>query len=238
MKVGRIFRQVTQCRAHCFDSPANAGPQIWTRQLSITTMSCVGASEPSSFRHRRGTGHGTFDHHRGDHVTQIASADRLPSFQAERRQSRRLAWLAHQSHHVRADGGLDKHQPGTIKHTLRFGTFALSARCRSPPAAAFWKRDVVSVEKTPERAGRLVLIRRFGRGYQGQVRPLGEIRSKSTTAKCAATATDLRGAFADTYRSRPYRRRHADLATPRRTGLHSCDNALPQESRPSACQPP
>src|SRR4029077_18101974 len=27
-EVGRIFRQVTQCRAHCFDSPANAGPQM------------------------------------------------------------------------------------------------------------------------------------------------------------------------------------------------------------------
>src|SRR5271167_4300381 len=28
IEVGRIFRQVTQCRAHCFDSPANAGPQM------------------------------------------------------------------------------------------------------------------------------------------------------------------------------------------------------------------
>ena len=38
IEVGRIFRQVTQCRAHCFDSLANAVPR-WTRQLSITTMS-------------------------------------------------------------------------------------------------------------------------------------------------------------------------------------------------------
>src|ERR1700723_496190 len=52
IEVGRIFRQVTQCRAHCFDSPANAGPQM---DPAVIHHDDVVASEPSSFRHRRGT---------------------------------------------------------------------------------------------------------------------------------------------------------------------------------------
>ena len=38
IEVGRIFRQVTQCRARFFDSRRMPGPR-WTRQLSIMTMS-------------------------------------------------------------------------------------------------------------------------------------------------------------------------------------------------------
>ena len=118
IEVGRIFRQVTQCRAHCFDSPANAGPQM---DPAVIHHDDVVASERRNqavfdIGEEHLSGHGTFDHHRGDHfiVTQSGhEGDRLPSSKrngANHPDATRGS--PSQSHHVRADGGLvDKHQP-------------------------------------------------------------------------------------------------------------------------------
>src|SRR4029077_4581142 len=92
---------------------------------------------------------------------------------------------------------------------------------------------------------RLVLIRRFAqfcnRFYQGQVRPLGDqIQNldRELFQRRNAPAARLRGGAPLLIPAlQPlYRRRHADLETlcclaSRRTGLHSCDNALPQVTR-------
>ena len=54
---------------------------------------------------------------------------------------------------------------------------ATSARCRSAACSTFFERDVVSVEKTPERAAAGFdpsLAQFCNRFYQGQVRPLGD----------------------------------------------------------------
>ena len=54
---------------------------------------------------------------------------------------------------------------------------ATSARCRSAASQHFFERDVVSVEKTPERAAAGFdpsLAQFCNRFYQGQVRPLGD----------------------------------------------------------------
>ena len=135
IEVGRIFRQVTQCRARFFDSPANAGPQM---DAAVIHHDDVIASEHWNqavfdIGEEHLSGHGTFDHHRGDHfiVTQSGhEGDRLPSSKrngANHPDATRGS--PSQSHHVRADGGLvDKHQPGRIKHTLL--SYPAAARSR------------------------------------------------------------------------------------------------------------
>ena len=121
---------------------------------------------------------------------------------------------------------------------------ATSARCRSAACSTFFESDVVSVEKTPERAAAGFdpsLAQFCNRFYQGQVRPLGDqIQNldRELFQRRNAPAARLRGGAPLLIRAlQPlYRRRHADLETlrclaSRRTGLHSCDNALPQVTR-------
>ncbi len=121
---------------------------------------------------------------------------------------------------------------------------ATSARCRSAACSTFFERDVVSVEKTPERAAAGFdpsLAQFCNRFYQGQVRPLGDqIQNldRELFQRRNAPAARLRGGAPLLIPAlQPlYRRRHADLETlcclaSRRTGLHSCDNALPQVTR-------
>src|ERR1700731_3541713 len=121
---------------------------------------------------------------------------------------------------------------------------ATSARCRSAACSTFFERDVVSVEKTPERAAAGFdpsLAQFCNRFYQGQVRPLGDqIQNldRELFQRRNAPAARLRGGAPLLIPAlQPlYRRRHADLETlcclaSRRTGLHSGDNALPQVTR-------
>src|ERR1700720_1446284 len=121
---------------------------------------------------------------------------------------------------------------------------ATSARRRSAACSTFFERDVVSVEKTPERAAAGFdpsLAQFCNRFYQGQVRPLGDqIQNldRELLQRRNAPAARLRGGAPLLIPAlQPlYRRRHADLETlcclaSRRTGLHSCDNALPQVTR-------
>src|SRR5512146_1050653 len=92
------------------------GPR-WTRQLSIMTMSLRRNPNQAIFDigEEHFSGHGTLDHHWGDHfiVTQSGhEGDRLPS--SKRNSANHpdaTRGSPSQSHHVRADGGLvDKHQ--------------------------------------------------------------------------------------------------------------------------------
>ena len=121
---------------------------------------------------------------------------------------------------------------------------ATSARCRSAACRAFFESDVVSIEKTPERtaAGFDPSLTQFcNRFYQGQVRlPGDQIQNlaRELFQRRNAPAARLRGGAPLLIPAlQPfYRRRHADLETlrrlaSRRTGLHSCDNALPQVTR-------
>src|SRR6516165_6646986 len=121
---------------------------------------------------------------------------------------------------------------------------ATSARCRSAACRAFFESDVVSVEKTPERtaAGFDPSLAQFcNRFYQAQVRlPGDQIQNlaRELFQRRNAPAARLRGGAPLLIPAlQPfYRRSHADLETlrrlaSRRTGLHSCDNALPQVAR-------
>ena len=116
---------------------------------------------------------------------------------------------------------------------------ATSARCRSAACSTFFERDVVSVEKTPERAAAGFdpsLAQFCNRFYQGQVLAVGrsDPKSRPRTLPPGETPPRLRGGAPLLIPAlQPlYRRRHADLETlcclaSRRTGLHSCDKALP-----------
>jgi hypothetical protein len=114
IEVGRIFRQVTQCRARFFDSPANAGPQM---DAAVIHHDDVIASEHWNqavfdIGEEHLSGHGTLDHHWGDHfiVTQSGhEGDRLPS--SKRNSANHpdaTRGSPSQSHHVRADGGVSR----------------------------------------------------------------------------------------------------------------------------------
>src|ERR1700758_2531683 len=74
IEVGRIFRQVTQCRARFFDSPANAGPQMDTAVIHHDDVIASEHWNQAVFDigEEHLSGHGTLDHHWGDHfiVTQ------------------------------------------------------------------------------------------------------------------------------------------------------------------------
>ena len=84
-------------------------------------------------------------------------------------------------HQVRADRSfVDKHQPGGIKHALLSHPTSECARhiCALPLGRlqGFFKGDVVSVEKAPERAAagfNPSLAQRCNRLYQSQVRLFG-----------------------------------------------------------------
>ena len=125
IEVGRIFRQVTQCRAHCFDSPANAGPQM---DPAVIHHDDVVASERRNqavfdIGEEHLSGHGTFDHHRGDHfiVPQGGhEGDRLPlSTRGTPDQLGASRTATPKPHHLGGDRSLvNKHQPGRIKHAL------------------------------------------------------------------------------------------------------------------------
>src|SRR5271157_582553 len=112
---------------------------------------------------------------------------------------------------------------------------ATSARCRSAACKAFFKADVVSVEKAPERAPagfNPSLAQRCNRLNQSQNFG-GELFQRRNTA----AARLRRGALSFTPALQPFdRRAHAYLETfgrlaPRCACLHSFDNAFPQITR-------
>src|SRR5262245_18376994 len=125
IEVRRIFRQVAQCRSRFLDSPANARSQmdpavihhddVVALEHRILAVFYIGEEHLS--------GHGTLDHHWGNHFIVAQSGhegDRLPSSKrngANNPDATRGS--PSQSRHVRADGSLvDEHQTGRIKHTL------------------------------------------------------------------------------------------------------------------------
>jgi len=127
---------------------------------------------------------------------------------------------------------------------------ATSSRCRSTACRAFFESDVVSVEKTPERAAAGLdssLTQFCDRFDQGQVRLLGNqiqnLGREFFQRRNAPPARPRGGAPLFTPALQPlYRRRHADLKTfrrlaSRRTGLHRGNNALPQVTRISLRHP-
>jgi hypothetical protein len=121
---------------------------------------------------------------------------------------------------------------------------ATSARCRSAACRLFFKGDVVSVEKTPERAAagsNPPLAQLRNRLYQGQVwllRNQSQDLGRELFQRRNASATRFRRG---TSRLAPalqplYRRGHAHLETfgrlaPRRPRLDSLDHAFPQITR-------
>ena len=123
---------------------------------------------------------------------------------------------------------------------------ATSARCRSAACSTFFERDVVSVEKTPERAAALdfdpvacAVLQPF-LPRSGPAVGATQIQNldRELFQRRNAPAARLRGGAPLLIPAlQPlYRRRHADLETlcclaSRRTGLHSGDNALPQVTR-------
>ena len=104
------------------------------------------------------SGHGTFDHHRGDHfiVTQ-SGHEGDPIFQAERRSPGRHAGLAPLSltmFVLTAVSSINTSRAGSsipCSRIQRRRARATSARCRSAACSTFFERDVVG-RKTPERA--------------------------------------------------------------------------------------
>src|SRR5271166_3260119 len=121
---------------------------------------------------------------------------------------------------------------------------ATSARCRSAACKAFFKGDVVSVEKAPERAPagfNPSLAQRCNRLDQSQVRLFGNqsqnFGGELFQRRNTAAARLRRGALSFTPALQPFdRRAHAYLETfgrlaPRCACLHSFDNAFPQITR-------
>ena len=157
-------------RPRCFDSPANAGPQMDPAVIHHDDVVASGASEPSSFRHRRGTSLRSW-HLRppsgrpfycdGRAATKVI-VSHLPS--GQRRQSPgRFSRGARplQSHHVRADGGLvDKHPAGQRGSSIPCSTYpapggALAPHICSLPFGClqhFLSVMLCRSRKTPERA--------------------------------------------------------------------------------------
>src|SRR6516162_2819485 len=121
---------------------------------------------------------------------------------------------------------------------------ATSARCRSAACRLFFKRDVVSIEKTPERATAGLdpsFAQFYERLVQNQIR-LFRHHSQNLTRKRfqrrdAPAAGFRRGAPLLIPALQPfYRRRHAHLETfggfvARRTCLDGFDHAFPQVTR-------
>src|SRR6185437_4088284 len=121
---------------------------------------------------------------------------------------------------------------------------ATSARCRSAACRLFFKGDVVSIKKPPERAAASLdppLAQRCNRLDQSQVRLFSnqsQDRGGELLQRRNASAARLRrGASAFVPALQPLdRRAYAHLETfgrlvSRCTGLHSFDNAFPQVTR-------
>ena len=209
----------------------------WTRRLSnITTMSLRRRQRRNQAVFDIGeehlSGHGTFDHHRGDHfiVTQSGhEGDRLPSSkrnganhpdatQGFRPLSLTMfvltAVLSINTSRAGSSIPCSRIQRRRARATslLPFGCFA----------ALFLSVMLCPVEKTPERAAAGFPVRRLqqfcNRFYQGQVRPLGDQiqnldrelfqRRNPPAARLRGGAPLLIPALQPLYR-----RRHADLET-------------------------
>src|ERR1700751_2606903 len=199
------------------------------------------------------SGHGTLDHHWGDHFILTQSGhkgDRLPSSKrnsANHPDARGARPLSLTMFVLTAVSSINTRRAGSsipCSRIHRRRARATSARCRSAACRAFFESDVVPVEKTPERtaAGFDPSLAQFcNRFYQGQVRLPGDKTqnlARELFQRRNAAAARLRGGAPLLIRAlQPfYRRSHADLETlrrlaSRRTGLHSCDNALPQVTR-------
>ena len=156
-----------ECRAHCFGKPGQCrspdGPGSYPSRRCRCVRS-VGTKQFSTWKRRTSlwSPPGTFDHHQGDHfiVTQSGhEGDRLPSSEAERRQSPgRHAGLRPFSLTmcpVLTAVLVDKHQPEQDQAYLARiqRRRARASICSLPfgclPVKHFFERDVVSVEKTP-----------------------------------------------------------------------------------------
>src|SRR5438874_12773413 len=121
---------------------------------------------------------------------------------------------------------------------------ATSARCRSVACRLFFERDVVSIEKPPERtaAGSNPLFAQLGNDLQqGQVRLFGDqcqdLRREFLQRRNASSARLRRGTFALVPALQPLDcRTHTDIEmfgrlTARCTLLNGFDHALPQIAR-------
>ena len=125
IEVGRVFRQVAKCRANLFDGlfdPGNLVCSVIIHRDDIVAMERR-SHELLNIGEEYLSGHGPFDHHRGDHfvVTQRGhEGHRLPCSERDAAdQSNATRSAPPEPHQIRAHRRLvDKHQPRGVKHAL------------------------------------------------------------------------------------------------------------------------
>src|SRR6266568_8757669 len=255
IEVGRVLRQVANCRPRFLDRLSNAGNQVDSAVIHYDDVIAPerGNQALLDIGEEHLSGHGTLNHHwRGHFIVAQGGheGDRLPCSKRNGADHPDAAWSSPpEPHHVGADRSLvDKNQPGGIKHALL--SHPTSARtghiCSLPFGSlqAFFKGDVVAVEKTPERAATGFdppLAQLCNRLYQSQIRPFSnqsqDLGRELFQRRNASAARLRRGAPPVAPALQPlYRRAHAHLETfgrlaSRCARLHGFDNAFPYVTR-------
>ena len=125
IEIGRVLRQVAKCRPCPLDRLANAGTFVKIEMVHDDDIAAPERGSQTLFDigQEHLSRHGTFDHHRSDHlvVTQGGhEGDRFPNPAWGAADQLDAAWAATiEPHHIRGDRSLiDKDQSGGIKHAL------------------------------------------------------------------------------------------------------------------------
>src|SRR5215204_4282919 len=131
IEIGRVLRQVAKCRPCPLDRLANAGTFVKIEMVHDDDIAAPERGSQALFDigQEHLSCHGTFDHHRSDHlvVTQGGhEGDRFPNPAWGAADQLDAAWAATiEPHHIRGDRSLiDKDQPGGIKQCLALGSSA------------------------------------------------------------------------------------------------------------------
>src|ERR1700752_2748495 len=162
IEVWRVLRQVAKRRPRFLNRLSNTGNQV---NPAVIHDDDVIAPERENqalldIGEKHLTVHGTLDHHWRGHFIGAQGGhegDCLPRSERNGADHPDAPWCSPpEPHHVGADRRLiDKHQPGGIKHALLSNPTSSRLRhIRSLPFGglqAFFKGDVVSVGKPPER---------------------------------------------------------------------------------------
>src|SRR5579863_5063720 len=164
IKIRRVFRKIPHARVCLLNRFPNGRSHV---NSAVIHHHDVVASEGwdqalLNIGEEHFSGHSSLDYHRGSHFIVAQGrheSDRLPCPQRNGADHPDTPWRTPpEPHQICADRSLvDKNEPGAIKKTLlSYPTSACSRDVlplpRSVACRPFFKGDVVTVEKTPERA--------------------------------------------------------------------------------------
>src|SRR6266446_2330079 len=172
IEVGRVLRQVANCRPSFLDRLSNTGNQVDSAVIHYDDVIAPERGDQAllDIGEEHLTGHGTLDHHwRGHFIVAQGGheGDRLPRSKRNGADHPDASWSSPpEPHHVGADRGLiDKHQPGGIKHALLSNPTSARAHhiCSLPfrSLQAFFLKVMLCRSRNRQSELRLVLIRRL-----------------------------------------------------------------------------